>query len=353
MPPRTARPVNPRPSSKRGCVKGKPIAVLGAGSWGTALAMQLARVGHHVRLWARDAAHVEQMQTTGRNDRYLPDSALDEAIAPVADLDHALEGAEHVLLAVPSAAFAGVLDRIADRLARERGLAWATKGFEPGTGRLLSEAARERLGSSIPLAAVTGPSFAGEVARGLPTAVTVGASQPEFGRAWAALLHGSSFRAYYSADLIGAQLGGAVKNVLAIACGMADGLGLGNNTRAALITRGLAELMRLGEAMGADGRTLMGLAGLGDLVLTCTGDASRNRQFGLALGHGSTPDQAMETIGQVVEGYHACEEVMRAAGRAGVEMPISEQVHGILFKGWSAARGVQVLMEREQKAETE
>jgi len=329
------------------------IAVLGAGSWGTALAMQLARVGHSVRLWARDASHVEAMIESGENARYLPGCPLADSIQPTSDLADGLAGADRILLAVPSSAFAGVLDEIGDAIAADRGLAWATKGFEPGTGRLLSEYARERLGPSMPLAAVTGPSFAGEVARGLPTAVTVGASEPDFGRAWAALLHGSSFRAYYTADLIGAQLGGAVKNVMAIACGMADGLGLGNNTRAALITRGLAELMRLGEAMGAEGRTLMGLAGLGDLVLTCTGDASRNRQFGLALGRGETPDQAMTTIGQVVEGYHAAEEVMRAAERAGVEMPISEQVHGILFRGWSAAKGVKVLMEREPKAENE
>ena len=332
---------------------GSRIAVLGAGSWGTALAMQLARVGHTVHLWARDAAHVEQMHATGENARYLPGFRLNVGISPVAALDDALEDVDFILLAVPSSAVAEVLDRIADRLDARHGLAWATKGFEPGTGRLLSQAARHRLGSSIPLAAVTGPSFAGEVAQGLPTAVTVGASDPAFGQSWAGLLHGSSFRAYYTADLVGAQLGGAVKNVLAIACGMADGLGLGNNTRAALITRGLAELMRLGDAVGADRRTLMGLAGLGDLVLTCTGEASRNHRFGLAIGQGSPPDRAMQEIGQVVEGYHAAEEVMRAAERAGVEMPIAEQVHGILYKGWSAAKGVRVLMEREQKAETE
>ena len=293
------------------------------------------------------------MRASGENSRYLPGVGLPARISPTADLGDALKGVDCILLAVPSSAFSGVLDRIADHLDPERGLAWATKGFEPGTGRFLSEAARDRLGSSIPLAAVTGPSFAGEVAQGLPTAVTVGASDPAFGQSWAALLHGSSFRAYYTADLIGAQLGGAVKNVLAIACGMADGLGLGNNTRAALITRGLAELMRLGDAVGADGRTLMGLAGLGDLVLTCTGEASRNRRFGLAIGRGSPPDKAMQEIGQVVEGYHAAEEVMRAAERAGVEMPIAEQVHGILYKGWSAPKGVKVLMEREQKAEIE
>ena len=329
------------------------VAVLGAGSWGTALAMQLARVGHRVRLWARDAGHVAEMREERCNRRYLPDSPLSDAIEPFADLSAAIDGVDRILIAVPSAAFASVLDPLAASADAERGVAWATKGFEPGTGRLLSETARDRLGTRIPLAVVTGPSFAGEVARGLPTAVTVGASEPDFGRAWAGLLHGSSFRAYYTADLIGVQLGGAIKNVLAIACGMADGLGLGHNTRAALITRGLAEMMRLGKALDARARTLTGLAGLGDLVLTCTGEASRNRRFGLALGRGATIDEALASVGQVVEGYHAASEAMRAATRVGVEMPIAEQVHGILYKGWSAAKGVQVLMEREPKAETE
>lgn len=315
--------------------------------------MQLARVGQRVRLWARDAEHVRAMRESRCNARYLPDIELDASIEPVETVEAALDGAERILVATPSHAFGETVDAVAGAVSTETGLAWATKGFEPGTGRLLSELARERLGHEMPLAAVSGPSFAGEVARGLPTAVTVGASTPEFGRDWAAMLHGSSFRAYYTADLPGAQLGGAVKNVLAIACGMADGLGLGNNTRAALITRGLAEMMRLGEAIGCQPRTLMGLAGMGDLVLTCTGDASRNRRFGLALGRGATADEARDQIGQVVEGIDASEEVMRAAERAGVEMPISEQVHGILFKNWNAAKGVRVLMEREPKAETD
>lgn len=328
------------------------IAVLGAGSWGTALAMQLARTGHRVRLWSRDAARAAEMAESRRNRKYLPDFELAPEIEPTADLDGALAASQRVLVVTPSHGFDVILARIADRLTPESGLAWATKGFEPGTGRLLHETARERLDGHIPLAVVTGPSFAGEVAAGLPTAVTVGASTPEFGRHWAGLLHGSSFRAYYTADLVGVQLGGAVKNVLAVACGMADGLGLGSNTRAALITRGLVEMMRLGQAMGADPRTLMGLAGMGDLVLTCTGDASRNRRLGLALGRGQDVETAVAEIGQVVEGIRTSEEVMRAAERHGVEMPIAEQVHGILFKGWNARKGVQVLMEREQKPET-
>lgn len=329
------------------------IAVLGAGSWGTALALQLARVGHTVRLWGRDSEHVARMRETRFNGRYLADVILPDSIEPVDRIDRALDGVDRILIVTPSHAFAESLKACRGAVTPATGLAWATKGFEPGSGRLLSELAREQLGPEIPLAAVSGPSFAGEVAAGLPTAVSVGASTPEFGRDWAELLHGTSFRAYYTADLVGAQLGGAVKNVLAIACGMADGLGLGNNTRAALITRGLAEMMRLGEAMGCEARTLTGLAGMGDLVLTCTGDASRNRTFGLALGRGASMEEALAEIGQVVEGIKAAEEVMRAAERVKVEMPISEQVHGILFKGWNAAKGVRVLMEREPKAETE
>lgn len=329
------------------------IAVLGAGSWGTALALQLARVGHSVRLWGRDSGLIARMRETRINARYLDGAELPESIEPVDRIAGAVDGADRILIVTPSHAFAETLTDCRSAVTADIGLAWATKGFEPGTGRLLSELAREQLGSDIPLAAVSGPSFAAEVASGLPTAVSVGASGPEFGRDWAALLHGRSFRAYYTADLVGAQLGGAVKNVLAIACGMADGLGLGNNTRAALITRGLAEMMRLGEAMGCEARTLTGLAGMGDLVLTCTGDASRNRTFGLALGRGASMDEALAEIGQVVEGISAAEEVMRAAARVQVEMPISEQVHGILFKGWNAAKGVRVLMEREPKAETD
>jgi len=329
------------------------VAVLGAGSWGTALAMQLARMDHDVRLWARDSDQAAHMQDKRVNQRYLPDITLPDRISASADLDQCLDQADRVLVVTPSHAFPETLERLAPRLTRDIGLAWASKGFEPGSGRLLHEVAADRLGSEMPLALITGPSFAREVAAGLPTAVTVAASEPAFGETWAELLHGSAFRAYYTADLIGAELGGALKNVLAVACGIADGMKLGDNTRAALITRGLAEVMRLGQALNADPRTLMGLAGLGDLVLTCTGDLSRNRRFGIALGEGRDRDQAVAEIGQVVEGIKTAEEAMRLADRAGVEMPIAEQVHGILFKGWNARKGVRVLMERGLKRETE
>ncbi|TVQ36560.1 MAG: NAD(P)-dependent glycerol-3-phosphate dehydrogenase [Wenzhouxiangella sp.] len=327
--------------------------MLGAGSWGTALAMQLARLDHDVHLWARDPEQARQMQRQRVNLRYLPEFPLAGNITVTADMDEALAHGQRVLVVVPSHAFPETLDRIRPHLDEECGLAWATKGFEPGSGRLLHEVAEERLGPEVPLALVTGPSFARDVAAGLPTAVTVAASTPDFGATWAALLHGSGFRAYYTADIVGAELGGAIKNVLAVACGMADGMGLGANTRAALITRGLAEIMRLGKALKADPRTLMGLAGIGDLVLTCTGDLSRNRRLGLALGRGQTVDEAVAEIGQVVEGVKTAEETMRLAQRYGVDMPITEQVHGILFKGWSARKGVTMLMERDLKRETE
>jgi len=329
------------------------IAVLGAGSWGTALGMHLARMGHDVRLWARDAERAEAMERDRVNQRYLPDSPFPDSLRVTSDFEAACADARRLLVVTPSHAFGETLDRLAPFVTAEGGLAWASKGFEPGAGRLLHEVALERFGRGIPLALITGPSFAGEVAEGLPTAVTVGATEPEFGQAWAELLHGSNFRAYYTADIVGAELGGAIKNVLAVACGMADGLGLGHNTRAALITRGLAEMRRLGRALGADDHTLMGLAGVGDLVLTCTGDQSRNRRLGLALGQGRSVEEAVAEIGQVVEAIKTAEEVMRLAERAGVEMPISEQVHGILFRGWNAQKGVQVLMERELKPETE
>lgn len=329
-----------------------PIAVFGAGSWGTALGMHLARRGHQTRLWDINPTHVERVQATRSNERYLPGIPFPEGLEISADFDWVSRGAQAYLIVTPSHAFAATLARVKPYLSPETGLAWASKGFEPGTARLLHEVAEEQLSSDIPLALITGPSFAREVARNLPTAVTVAATTPEFGARWAAYLHGDNFRAYYTADLVGAELGGALKNVLAVACGIVDGLGLGSNTRAALITRGLAEMMRLGKALGADPLTLTGLAGVGDLVLTCTGDLSRNRQLGMALARGKGRDEAVAEIGQVVEGIGTAEEAMRLAERHGVEMPITEQVYGILFKGWSAEKGVRILMERGLKPET-
>ncbi len=330
---------------------GHAIAVLGAGSWGTALAMQLARNGQSCLLWARDPEQVKDMQARRENARFLPGLAFPEGLDVNADLEATVQAAEHVLIAVPSHGFAGLVERLEPQLREKPGVAWACKGFEPGTGRLLHEVAADRLGADVARAVVTGPSFAREVALDLPTAVTVAATEADFGADIARCLHGGSFRAYTSEDIVGAELGGAVKNVLAVATGISDGMGLGDNARAALVTRGLAEMMRLGAAMGGRPETLMGLAGMGDLVLTCTGDQSRNRRLGLALGRGVSVAQAVSDIGQVVEGVGTAAEVQRLADQHEVSMPISRQVFGIIHEGWDPEEGVRRLLAREQKPE--
>jgi glycerol-3-phosphate dehydrogenase (NAD(P)+) len=327
------------------------IAVLGAGSWGTALALQLDRSGSRTLLWDRDTGNLEKIRQTRLNERYLPDIHIPETIVVESDLLAAVKGADHVLVATPSHGFAAVLTAIREVLVKGQGVAWACKGFEPGSGRLLHQVARESLPLETPLAIVTGPSFAKEVAMNLPTAVTVAGTDSVFTKAMAAALHGGRFRAYTSDDMIGAELGGAVKNVMAVATGMCDGMQLGDNARAALITRGLAEMMRLGAALNAKPETLMGLAGAGDLILTCTGDLSRNRRLGLMLGRGKTLEQALDEIGQVVEGVNSSAEVHRLSIQHNVNMPISEQVNGIIHHGWNPAEGVAALMAREQKAE--
>lgn len=328
------------------------FAVLGAGSWGTALAMQLARSGSTALLWDIDAGHMAAMAAEGRNYRHLPDQAFPAGVELEPDLEAAVRRADEVLIVVPSHAFVETLKKIDPWLRPNQGIAWACKGLEPGTGKFLHEPAQALFGGGRPLAVVTGPSFAKEVAANLPTAVTVAGTDPGYCRKIAQSLHGENFRAYTSDDIVGAELGGSVKNVLAVATGISDGMGLGNNARAALVTRGLVEMMRLGRAIGAQERTLMGLTGMGDLVLTCTGDLSRNRRLGLALGAGKTVEQAVEEIGQVVEGVKTAEEIWRLARRHGVEMPIVEQVYGVIHLGWSPSQGVRDLLSREQKQET-
>lgn len=331
--------------------QGAQILVLGAGSWGTALAMQLARNDRRVCLWGRDAGRVAAMAAAGENQQYLPGITFPASLQLSDNLTRCAGLARYMIYAGPSHAFQEYTRMLAPQLQRCGGWTWACKGFEPGSGRMLHEVAAEVLGPEVALAAITGPSFAREVAQDRPTAVTIAASNAEYGEEVAGLFHGGSFRAYYSDDLIGAALGGAVKNVLAVATGICDGMDLGHNARAALITRGLAEMMRLGQAMGADPRTLMGLAGLGDLVLTCTGDLSRNRRLGLALGKGANLDQAIAEIGQVVEGVKTAAEVMRLAKRHHVELPICEQVHGVLYHDWNPLKGLRILLGRELKRE--
>jgi len=327
------------------------IAVLGAGSWGTALAILLAGNGCDTRLWGHLPEELEALARERENRHYLPGIPFPERLTPTADLEQALSGTDEVLIVVPSHAFQAVTRRIAPRIPAGLGIAWATKGFEPGSQRLLSEVAQANL-PEHPLAVISGPTFAGEVARGLPTAITVAADSPGHAERLAGLLHADWFRAYTSSDLIGVQVGGACKNVMAIAAGIADGLGFGANTRAALITRGLKEIMRLGTRLGARHETLMGLAGLGDLVLTCTDDQSRNRRMGLALSRGLSIDQARTEIGQEVEGVQTAQEVQRLARRLGVDMPITEQVYRVLHQGVDPSSAVRRLLQRRQKAET-
>lgn len=327
------------------------ISVLGAGSWGTALAALMARHGHAVTLWGRDAGAVALIEHGHENRRYLPGIVLPENLRATIDLAAAVHDADLVLVVVPSHAFTETLYTLAPLRPVAAGVAWATKGFEPGSGRFLHEVAEDILGASVPLAVVTGPSFAKEVAQGLPTALTVHSHDPDFAQMVADVLHGPAFRAYTGDDMVGAELGGAMKNVLAVATGVADGMQLGLNARAGLITRGLNEMLRLSAVIGARPETLMGLAGLGDLVLTCTGDLSRNRRLGLALGRGQSLDDAVREIGQVVESVQTADEVMRLAERHGIDLPISSAVRSVLHGDLTPAAGLQQLLAREQKPE--
>ena len=326
------------------------VAVLGAGSWGTALAAVLARNGAPTTLWGRDAAAIAQIAATRRNVRYLPDLALPEVLQVSSDLEDSVRSADVVLVVTPSHAFAGLLERAAPHFRAGAGIAWATKGFDPPTGRFLHEIAAERL-PLAPAAIVTGPSFAREVAQGLPTAVTVHSVVPAFAQRVASLLHATHFRAYTGSDMIGAELGGAMKNVLAVATGVADGMKLGLNARAGMITRGLNEMLRLGAAIGARPETLMGLAGLGDLVLTCTGDLSRNRRLGLALGRGVPLAEAVAEIGQVVESVETVDTIMRLAARHALDLPIAHGVQRVLHEEITPAQALRQLLAREQKPE--
>lgn len=327
------------------------VAVLGAGSWGTALAALIVRHGHPAVLWGRDADSIAAIDQRHENPRYLPGIALPDDLRATTDLAVALRDADLVLVVVPSHAFAETMHALAPHRPAHAGVAWATKGFEPGSGRFLHEVAGEILGESVPLAVVTGPSFAKEVAIGLPTALTVHSDSADFAQQVADVLHGPAFRAYTGNDMVGAELGGAMKNVLAVATGVADGMNLGLNARAGLITRGLNEMLRLSAAIGAQPETLMGLAGLGDLVLTCTGDLSRNRRLGLALGRGQSIADAVREIGQVVESVQTADEVMRQAERHGVELPISRAVQAVLHGEMTPADGLRQLLARDQKPE--
>jgi len=313
--------------------------------------MLLARNGHEVKLWDRDVAHIHALEQQRENQRYLPGIALPDGLHPVDDLATALQGCDFVVVVVPSAGFRDVLQKTRSRLGSTFNLVWASKGLEPGSGKFLHQIVDEELPGHSAIAALSGPSFAAEVARGLPTAVTVASKNTEYARSVAELFHCPQFRAYTCEDVIGVELGGSIKNVLAIAAGISDGLGYGANARAALITRGLAEIMRLGTCLGGQRDTFMGLAGVGDLVLTCTDDQSRNRRLGLALGRGVPLDKAVADIGQAIEGLHTAKELDALARQCDVEMPITGQVKRILFDGEPAATAVDNLLARDAKPE--
>ena len=321
-------------------------AVLGAGAWGTAMAKVLA-ARLEVVLWARSAERAQAMAATRRNERYLPGVEIPSTVAITSDLERAQEGADLVLVATPVAGLRDVLQRL-DADAR---LVWLCKGFEQDSGLLPHEIAAETLGGGARCGALSGPSFAEEVARELPCALTLASAAPRFAREAATLLHGGRMRIYTSADVIGVELCGAVKNVMAIAAGICDGLALGHNARAALITRGLAEIGRLSAALGGRPETALGLAGVGDLILTATGDLSRNRRVGLELARGKSISSILAGLGHVAEGVRSAKEVLRRAAAAKVEMPLSEAVSAVLDGTLTPASAVERLLARDPKQE--
>lgn len=332
--------------------KSNAVLVVGAGSWGTALAIQFAREGRSSLLWGRDTAQRSELRRDRVNQRYLPGARFPDGLEVVDDLDAALHKTRLVLLAVPSHGFRQTLEAVRDGLLPNAPVAWATKGFELATGHLPHVVAHEILGANRPLAVLSGPTFAKEVGAGLPTAMTVAANDVRFAQELAERISGDSFRAYTSSDMVGVEVGGAVKNVLAIGAGLSDGLGFGANTRIALITRGLVEMTRLGVALGAQKETFMGLAGMGDLVLTCTDNQSRNRRFGLAIAQGASIARAQADIGQVVEGVFAAKSVIGVSKTLGVNMPICASIHRVVHEGLEPHMAVKELMGRSIKPES-
>ena len=329
------------------------LAVIGAGSWVTALAILFAKNGVHTTIWGHLPKHMRALIESRCNQEFLPGFNFPDNLHPCIELEEALEQADDILLVVPSHVFKTTLVQLKPLIPTNSRIVWATKGFESGTAKLLHENAEEVMGTDSSFAIISGPTFAKEVAAGLPTALTIASKDTQFAQQLAAKMQNSTFRAYTCNDTIGVELGGAIKNVLAIAAGIADGLGFGANTRAALITRGLAEIMRLGKNLGGETETFMGLAGMGDLVLTCTDNQSRNRRFGLALAGGMSPDEALASIGQVVEGIQAANEVNRLAERHNIDMPITKQVYRVLYENLKPKLAVQELFARELRAEFE
>lgn len=328
-----------------------PILVAGAGSWGTALALVLARNQNPVYLWDNDLAHIKNLQQERRNDRYLPGIPFPDGLHPVADLQACRDSVQDMVIAVPCSGLSEVLSQFAGWAGKKINLCLACKGLASGDCVLNHTVVETCLRDRAHTAVLSGPSFAGEVARGLPTAVTIASLDKSTAVHFAACFHNEVFRIYTHDDVVGVEIGGALKNVIAIAAGIADGLGYGANTRAALITRGLAEITRLGIALGGRQETFMGLTGLGDLVLTCTDDQSRNRRLGLALARGVSLGDAMRRIGQAIEGINTAVEVIKIAEKYSIEMPIVEQVQGVLSGKVTPKAAVQTLLSRTPRDE--
>lgn len=327
------------------------ITVIGAGAWGTALAISLS-AHHHVTLWGRDAEQIATMQRSRVNHRYLAAVALPESLTLSSDFSAACQRAELLILAMPVSALRATLQRVAE-LQKPCGVVWLCKGFEAGTGLLPHQVVAQTLPANYPCGVLSGPSFALEVARGLPTALTFAASDAGFAHRTAQALHHARLRVYASTDVVGVEIGGAVKNVLAIAAGIGDGMALGFNARAALITRGLAEMSRLGAKLGGHAETLGGLSGAGDLILTCTGDLSRNRKVGMLLAQDQTLPEILQHLGHVAEGVYTVREVHQLAQRLGVAMPICEAVYRIVYDHIPANKIIAELLSRTPNSEFE
>ncbi|MGX5172707.1 NAD(P)H-dependent glycerol-3-phosphate dehydrogenase [Aliikangiella sp. IMCC44653] len=334
-------------------IKQQPITVLGAGSFGTSLAILLARNGNPTRLWGRDAAQVEQMQASRTNQKYLPEVPFPDELSLFADFSEAISGVNDILVVTPSYAFSETLTRLKEAKNPALRIVWACKGLEPESSVFLDSRVDEIMGGSTAKAVLSGPTFAKELAIGSPTAITLAADNESFSSDLCERFINETFRVYLSEDLKGVQFGGAFKNIVAIGAGIADGLGFGSNARTALITRGLAEMMRLGGQLGGVRETFTGMAGLGDLVLTCTDNQSRNRRFGLALGQGASIEQATQQIGQVVEGVRNTKEVFHLAQQNQVELPVCQAIYNILYLNQDPKVAAKALLTRDLKMEGE
>lgn len=333
-------------------MKKRSITVIGSGSYGTALAIAIARNGYNVILWGRNSKHQQDLKINRCNKYFLPGIFFPKTLKITSTLSKAIDMSSIILIVIPSHTFANILYQIKPFLRKDSKIVWATKGLEENTGRLLQDVTREIIGKNIPLAVISGPSFAKELAIGLPTAITLSSTKKNFAKDLQKIFHcDKSLRVYNNSDFIGVQVGGAVKNVIAIGAGISDGIGFGANARTALITRGLTEMTRLGLALGAHITTFMGMAGLGDLILSCTDNQSRNRRFGILLGQGIKLEKAKNTIGQIVEGYRNTKEVKKLADHYSVEMPITEQVYQVLYCKKDAYDAALTLLRRSKKNE--